>query len=127
MSKHSIASNTNRTEISKKMFAILCRKNETTIYEVEIEKISSIEDPSVLWLKDEEFKARIVKPSVFADSHGPTIYYSHALYSSEEEARMALEKEMRYEMTEFQLRKKGEVMEEEDIQDAIAEVKTVFI
>ncbi len=97
-----------------------CRPESTpiTIVEVEGEYVSPVEDPSVMSLPKGEFKFRILKPEFLYEPHEvkkldgskektmvPTVYYSHSIYLSLEEAREATKKLVVGEL-EFALRKK---------------------
>lgn len=97
-----------------------CRPGDTpmTIVEVEGEYVSSLEDPSVMWLPKGEFKFRISKPEFLHEAQErkkadgsrekvlvPSVYHSHSIYSSLEEAREATKKLVVGEF-EFALRKK---------------------
>lgn len=97
-----------------------CRPGDTpmSIVEVEGEYVTSMEDPSVMWLPKGEFRFRILKPEFLYEPHEvkkesgvkektmvPTIYHSHAVYLTLEEAREAAKKMVVSEL-EFAVRKK---------------------
>lgn len=117
------------------MFTIYVRKGKISIYEVECEKITPTEDPSVLWLQAGEYKARILSPSLFHEKIGagdsakvvPMIYCSHALYSDLEAAKACVEKDIRYDATTFQIRKEREPKSEEEIQAALSAVEIIML
>ena len=117
-------------EIGKTMRAFFteCRKGKYTIYEIEYEKVLPLQDPSVLWtLRPGEFKFNITAPAVLYNGGKDNIYMSFALLSSLEEATTSVVTGIRYEMTEFQVRKNREPATEEAVQAAIAEIKTVML
>lgn len=116
-----------------------CRTGDTpmTIVEVEGEKISPMEDPSVLWsLKEGEFKFRITKPVFLHEPHEtkkadgskekimlPSVYCSHAIYLSLEEAREAAKKLVVGEF-EFAVRKKRiESYTTADVEGRLSEIQ----
>lgn len=92
-------------------FTIISRKGTTTLQEVEVEILSPIDDPSVMWLGKGEYKARILAPEslhqkVEREVNGkkeivlvPDVWCWHAFYDSEEAARAKAEKEIQ---TEFE-------------------------
>lgn len=98
-----------------------CRTGEftpMTIVEVEGERVLSLEDPSVMWLPEGEFRFRIKQPEFLHEPHEakkadgsrekimlPAVYHSHAIYLTIEEAREATKKLVVGEF-EFALRKK---------------------
>ena len=97
-----------------------CRSGDTpmTIVEVEGERVSPMEDPSVMWLKEGEFRFRIMLPEFLHEPYEskkpdgtkekkmvPSVYASHAIYFTLEEAREAAKKLVTGEF-EFALRKK---------------------
>ena len=110
-------------------FVIHFIKETTTIIEVECEKISGLEDPSVLWLPSGEFKVKISAPKSILNketngTYSAISYYNHGIYDSYEEALKA---------TEFLIRKSFELnavkhnssFSEEDIQAKLLTVQTI--
>lgn len=84
-------------------FAIISRKGVTTLQEVEIEIVSALEDPSVMWLGKGEYKAHIMLPVSLHEkqedgSLKPPVWFSHAFFHSEEEARKQAEHDIQKEM-----------------------------
>lgn len=83
-----------------KKFTIIYRKGVTVLQEVELELIQPLEDPSLLWsLKPAEYKARVLKPNSLYEKQSDgkltaPVWYSHAFYSSEEEARTHAEQDI---------------------------------
>jgi hypothetical protein len=105
------------------------RGGPPTIVEVECELLTSQEDPSIKFLKNGEFKGRVLKPEflheetrvlkdgVLKDVVLPSIYMSHALYDSEQEAVVHAQLMVRHEL-EFEVRKKKrDSFTEQDVQD----------
>lgn len=118
-----------------------CKSGDVpTILEVEGEKISAMEDPSVLWLKEGEFWFRILKPESLYESTEtkmpdgskkkvmvPPVYFSAGVYPSLEEARTVAQFMVKASM-DFEVRKKRiESYSEEDLQKKLAEIKEVLL
>jgi|SRR5579885_2068743 len=117
-----------------------CKAEQSPLFfvEVEGEKVSPMEDPSVLHLPQGEFRFRITKPTFFhetvevkkADGSRekmtvPTVYHSHAVFMTEEEAMAAARKLVLHEF-EFALRKKKIASyTEEEVQARLAEMQRV--
>lgn len=115
-----------------------CRTGDTpmTIVEVEGEKVSSLEDPSVMWLPEGEFRFRIAKPEFLHEPREtkkadgskekimlPAVYHSHAIYLSLEEAREAAKKLVVGEF-EFAVRKKRiESYTTADVEGRLSEIQ----
>jgi len=86
-----------------RMFSIISRKGLSSIQEVEIQFVSSLEDPSVLWMGKGEYKAKVLKPeSLFEKqkdgSLTPPVWCWHAFYQTEEAARAQAESDLKHEM-----------------------------
>ena len=113
-------------------FVIHVSKAETLIVEVEYEKISAMEDPSVMWLPSSEFRAKIMKPSLLLDKQKDgtllaPVYYSHAFFDSAEQAKVAAEKGL-HEGLERKCRKAHcEPPTIEEIENEISKIKIVML
>jgi hypothetical protein len=88
-----------------------------TILEVEGELVSPMEDSSVMWLKEGEFRFRILKPEFLYESIEtkmedgskkkimvPTVYHSHAIYHELAGAKAAAESMIKSGL-DFEVRK----------------------
>lgn len=119
-----------------------CRSGDTpmTIVEVEGERVSPMEDPSVMWLKEGEFKFRILKPEFLHEPHEtkksdgtkektmvPAVYFSHSIYLTLEEAREATKKLVVGEF-EFAVRKKRiESYTAIDVEGKLSEIQELML
>lgn len=113
-------------------FVIQARHGERTIYEVECEEILPVEDPSVMWLPEGEYKARITEPEALYEkspqgSLVPPVWYSHAFYDSLSRAQAVCESNLRYELGAFASSKGRDPAAEEQIQEELAKVKVVML
>jgi len=105
------------------------REKVTSIMEVEIEMISGMEDPSVMWLPKGEYKARVLAPGSLYDRdedgfRTPPLWYSHAFYSTMQEARTYAERQVRQGF-ERGLQKQGIQYTEEEVQQKLSEIQEV--
>tara|TARA_B110000503_G_C6997123_1_gene349902 strand:- start:150 stop:503 length:354 start_codon:yes stop_codon:yes gene_type:complete len=110
-------------------YIIYTKKENFSIMEVDCEKILPIEDPSVLLLPNNEWCARIIKPSIFnktlssnKDNSSCEIWYSHFLFDSIEEALIKLEKMVREDF-KFNFMKNNVQFSEIDIQKVLNNVQ----
>lgn len=119
-----------------------CRSGDTpmTIVEVEGEYVSPVEDPSVMWLQKGEFKFRILKPEFLHEAHEakkadgsrektlvPSVYHSHSIYLTIEEARAATRNLVEGEF-EFAVRKKRiESYTEADVEGKLSEIQELML
>ena len=74
-----------------KKYSALIIKGKPTIYEIEVEIVTPLQDPSVGWLPLNEYRVRVLAPTLFHEKNSsgtliPTILYSHSLFDSEENA-----------------------------------------
>lgn len=119
-----------------------CKTGEApTIVEVEGTKITAMEDPSILWaLKEGEFRFRITAPEALYEPYEskqadgskkktmvPTVYHSHAVSLSLEEARATAERMIKSGL-DFEVRK-GRLASytEEELQAKYAEIQTIML
>jgi hypothetical protein len=84
-------------------FTIISRKGVTTIQEVEIELVSTLEDPSVMWMKPGEYKAKVLKPESLYEKQNDgrlisPIWCWFAFFNSEDDARAQAEQDLKREM-----------------------------
>ncbi len=114
-----------------KKFTIISKKGVTTLQDVEVEFITALEDPSVLWLKSGEYKVRVIKPESLYEkeldgSLTPPVWYWHAFYSCELTAREQAEKDIRHEM-ERTARKSGTEFNVIECLARCKEIKVVYL
>lgn len=117
-----------------------CRKTDApTIIEVEYQKITAMEDPSVNFMPAGEFKARIFQPEFLWEpkegtkSDGskektmvPPVYHSHSVHETLEDARRKA-----FELVEsgfkFELRKRGTEYTQEEVQAKMVDVQELSL
>ncbi len=118
-----------------------CKTSDAPIIvEVEGEVISPMEDPSVMWLKEGEYRFRIMLPeSLYEAQEGkqsdgskkkvmvPTVYHSHAIYSNLAEAQAAAKRMIKSGL-DFEVRK-GRLASytEEELEAKCAEIQTIML
>lgn len=118
-------------------FVFQHKKEIPVITEVEIEKLTPMDDPSVAWLKPGEYKARIILPTTFhmkvekklADGSRqitmePDSWHSHAFYDTIEDAEAYASRIIR-EGYEFALRKHQQSYTEEEVSHTISKIQIV--
>lgn len=117
-------------------FTIQVRKDKTSIFEVEVEILTAMDDPSVNWLKPGEYKARVMKPTSFHQKFErtvdgkkettliPDVWCWHAFYESEEEARAQAIKWVQDDV-DFAIRKHREPPTPEQVQATIDAIEVV--
>lgn len=118
-----------------------CRKdtNAPTVLEVEGELITAIEDPSVLWLPEGEFRFRIFKPESLYEPKEivkqdksiekimiPPVYHSHAVYWTATQALSRAERMVR-ESFEHDFRKKKIAFTEEQVREKCKEIQEILL
>lgn len=105
------------------------RDKGTSVMEVEIEMVRSAEDPSVGWLPEGEYKARIMQPKSLYEKQDdgsltPPMWYSHAFYWNENQAWAYAERMVR-DGFERDMRKLGIAYTEQQIQEKLATIKQI--
>jgi len=107
-------------------FVVQSKRGEVSISEVEVEIVSPLDDPSVMWLKPGEYMARILRPTSFHMKHEkmvdgkrevvltPDVWFSHSFFETQGEALKYAEKLIEHEF-EFNLRKYGKTYTDTDI------------
>ena len=115
-------------------FVIYSRKGKTTVYEVECEQVTPMEDPSIMWIPKGEYKARILRPEALFEPDpkdstkmAPPVWYSHAFYSTSVEALARAHKDVRHGMVDYQIQKKQEPKSEDEVRLAEAAVQIVML
>jgi hypothetical protein len=117
-----------------------CHKSDApTVVEVEGELVTGLEDVSVMWLPQGEFKFRITAPDFLyepkevkqADGSKatvmvPPVYYSHACHWTVYRAHVEAEHMVRQGF-EFALRKHGKTYTEEEVAAKIAEITEILL
>lgn len=103
-------------------------KEESPFYllEVEVEIITALEDPSILFLPVGEFRFKIMEPKFLNDFSGPSIYYSHSIYADSVIAR-DVAKRMVVEELEFSKRKYKIDYSQEDVENKISKIEEVLL
>lgn len=110
-----------------------------SVLEIEGGQVLALEDPSVKWLPAGEFKFRITKPDFLYEAREikqsdgskkkemvPTIYHSHAIYFSAQDALLAA-KQMIREQFERTLIKKGVAYTEEQVEEKYKEIQEITL
>lgn len=117
-------------------FIVQSKKGSTSIIEVEVELVTPVEDPSVMWLPPGEYKARIMEPKslyikvdTMVDGKKETImvpdmWFSHAFYDSYAAALQAAQTLIEQEY-QFNLRKYGKVFTDVDLASAFMAIQLV--
>lgn len=105
------------------------RDGKISIVEVEIELVKALEDPSIGWLPEGEYRARVMSPKSLHDkqldgSLTPPIWHSHAFYWNEHQATVHAEKAIRGSLERTKLHY-GTEFTEEDVKQKLAEVKVI--
>lgn len=111
-------------------FVIYSRKGKTTVYEVECEKILPMEDPSIMWAPQGEYRARIFRPETLFEPDlvdgtkmVPPVWCDHAFYETSAAALAVARKWVRHELVDYQIQKKREPKSEDEVrlaEDAIS-------
>lgn len=83
-------------------FVIISKKGTTVLQEVEIEIMTALTDPSIMFLKPGEWKAKVLKPESLYEKQNdgslvPPIWCWHAFYSNEVTARDQAESDIKKE------------------------------
>lgn len=119
-------------------FIIQSKKGKTSVMEVECELISALEDPSVMWLRADEWKAKILLPTslhmkVEKNIDGkkeiilePDVWCWHAFYSSLEEAQRQAA-DLICQEYDFNHRKYGKLYIAQDIKNSINDIEVVLL
>lgn len=113
----------------RKLIVQTTREGKTIVTEVEIELVKAVEDPSVMWLPEGEYKARILDPKSLYEkqidgSLLPPLWYSHAFYEDMEEVIEYFDKALREESDRARRHHKTGYTEEE-IQQKLSEIEEV--
>jgi hypothetical protein len=114
-----------------KKFIIQSERNKTSIIEVEIELVTAMEDPSIKWLPEGEYKARILQPkSLYEKQEDGTLvsplWYSHAFYCNKLDAWTKLEKMIR-DGFERDKRKEDIDFTETDVQAKLGTIQEIML
>jgi hypothetical protein len=119
-------------------FIIQSKKEETSIMEVECEKVQPLEDPSVMWLPAGEYRASVLLPTTFHQKFErlvegkkvvtmvPDVWHSHAFYDTLELAQAQVKDII---LSEFKtnLRKYGTIINVVDLNVAYESVKIITL
>jgi hypothetical protein len=103
------------------------------IVEVEGELIHGVEDASVLWLPNGEFRFRITQPKFLYEpgntkdkSLMPPIYHSHSIYDTSEQASKVAEK-LVFQSFQFALRKYGTTFTIQEMETKLSEITSISL
>ena len=106
------------------------------ILEVDGEVVRGVEDPSVMWLTEGEYRFRILKPeSLYEPKEAPgakdktmvpPIYCSHMLFSTAHEARAAAYRLVNHSF-EFTQRKSKEEYTQEQVAQRCSEIQEILL
>jgi hypothetical protein len=120
-------------------FIVYTRGDVPSVVEVEGEFITGMEDPTVMWLPEGEFKFRITQPDFLYEpkeikkldgSKGtamtPPVYYSHSCHWTVHRARVMADEMVRHGF-ELAQRKHGVSFTEEEVAAKIAQVQEVLL
>lgn len=115
----------------KKFIVHVERGGKISVMEVEIEVVSAVEDPSVMWLPKEEYRARVMAPKSLYEkqddgSATPPVWYSHAFYWTVHQAWVMAETMVRSEL-ERNLSKHKVAYTPKDLQDKLAEIQEILL
>jgi hypothetical protein len=108
-------------------FIIELAHGKTNIQEVEIEIVTPLEDPSVMWLPQGEYRAHVVKPRVFTEKDGKKSVWCSFVFCDDLETAKVKAEHMIRDSFEFELRKYSTEFTEEQVQTALAEVQVVML
>lgn len=97
-----------------------------SVLEVDIEKVSALEDFGIILLPDGEFKAKIISPTFLSDGKSAAIYYSWELFSYKAQAILQAKQMVRSNF-EFEYRKYKKPFTEDEVKNRIAEIKEVLL
>jgi hypothetical protein len=105
-----------------------------TVVEIEGELVSAMEDPSVAWLPEGEFRFRINHPTFLHEPQEikqpdgskktvmvPSVYHSHAVYWTTDQAHSVAERLVR-QAFDFALRKYGTPFTREEVKQKYQEI-----
>lgn len=112
-----------------KKFTIISRKGVTSIQEVEIQMLSAMEDPSVMWMNPGEYKAKVLKPESLYEKQNdgsliPPVWCWFAFFDTEEAARTQAELDLKREL-ERAARKAHVEFDEAAFLERCKEIKTI--
>ncbi len=105
------------------------RTGQISVIQVEIERITAMEDPSVMFLPNGEFRARILNPTSLWEKNDrgvlvAPVWHNFALYSYQRQACLAAVDQIRNSF-EFARRKYGTAYTPEEVQAKIDTIKYV--
>lgn len=109
-------------------FVVHSVKSSSVIMEIECDRVTPMQDPSVLWsLLPGEYRASILAPKIFVEKNGkPAVWCSFAIYDTLEIAKAMFEKLTREEF-DFNFRKYDTAFTEEDVQAVLTAVQVVML
>lgn len=107
------------------------RGAKTSIIEVEAELITAMEDPSIQWLPEGEYRARILAPKSLYEKQEdgsliPPVWHSWALAWTQHQA-MAWVSKMVHDDMQRALEKHDVAYTEQDVQNKIDQIEVIFL
>jgi hypothetical protein len=113
----------------RKFIIHVARDGSLSVMEVEIQQVLAVEDPSVQWLPEGEYRARVIAPASLMEKRmdGPLsapIWHSHAFYWTASQAWVQVYKMIREELQRA-LIKHGQPFTEEDVLVRVEQVKEI--
>jgi hypothetical protein len=113
----------------RKFILHFARDGKISIMEVELELVPAIKDPSIMWLPQGEYRARVIDPKSLHEkqldgSLTAPVWHSHAFYSDEAQAIDVAHKAIRGIFERDMLHYKIEYTEE-DFNKKISEVEVI--
>lgn len=109
---------------------IINAKGKTSIIEVECTKLTPMDTPSVGWLPQNEYKARIDAPTSLFDKIDnkleKPVWYSFAFFDTLEEAKTKASADIKV-MLERNEKKTGSPFTEEDINKQLVDIQIITL
>lgn len=117
--------------INMRKFYTQFYKEKITIFEVEVRKVTGVEDPSVMWLKEGEYKAKVLSPSCLLekDQQGKItnpVWFSHIFNDSLDEAKASAKKSV-VDSFNRNLLKFGKEFSEQEVEDKVSAIEVIML
>jgi hypothetical protein len=115
----------------KKFVVHTPRGSKSSIMEVELELITATEDPSIQWLPEGEYRARVLAPASLSEKQDDgslqaPVWHSYMFYWNVTQAWVYAEKMIRTEMKR-DMEKHHIEYTEDDVKARLAEIKEVLL
>lgn len=109
---------------------VINAKGKTSIIEVECVKLTPMDTPSIGWLPQDEYKARIDAPTSLFDKTDnkleKPIWHSFAFFDTLEEAKIKASADIKV-MLERNEKKTGTSFTEEDVKKQLADIQIITL